>query len=182
MLLPALLLFLFSLFPNPLIPPVLADSCTVEGDASGRCIITTPCPPTYKCDYAGLTCAVGSSIDLGCLPPSDYCTVGGVDGVSTALGCVPSVPKEFAAWTVRLVMGIAGGVALMLLILGGVQFVSSSGDPDSLDEAKEKITAAVSGLMLILFSVLVLKTVGVDILDLPGFDTTGTGGVTFPGP
>jgi len=77
---------------------------------------------------------------------------------------------------------IAGGVALLLLIIGGAQFIASSGDPDSLDEAKEKITAAVSGILLIIFSLVVLKVLGVDILGLPGFEGLTGGGLKLPGP
>jgi len=101
--------------------------------------------------------------------------------VDTGIGCVPYNAPDLAAFIVRIVVGIAGGIALLLLIAGGVQFVSSGGDPDSIDEAKQRITAAVSGLLLIIFSLVVLKVIGVDILDLPGFDPSG-GGVILPGP
>ncbi len=102
--------------------------------------------------------------------------------VETGVGCVPTDAPGLAAFLVRLVVGIAGGVALLLLIVGGAQFIASGGDPDSLDEAKEKITAAVSGLLLIIFSLLMLKIIGVDILGLPDFEGLPGGGVRLPGP
>ncbi len=95
---------------------------------------------------------------------------------------MPTDAPGLAAFLVRLVVGIAGGVALLLLIVGGAQFIASGGDPDSLDEAKEKITAAVSGLLLIIFSLLMLKIIGVDILGLPDFEGLPGGGVRLPGP
>lgn len=102
--------------------------------------------------------------------------------VETGVGCVPTDAPHLAEFLVRLIVGIAGGVALLLLIIGGAQFIASGGDPDSIDEAKEKITAAVSGILLIIFSLLVLKVIGVDILGLPGFAPFGSGGVSLPGP
>ena len=106
----------------------------------------------------------------------------GSEEVETGIGCVPTSASGLANFLVRLIVGIAGGVALLLLIIGGAQFIASSGDPDSLDEAKEKITAAVSGILLIIFSLLVLKVIGVDILGLPGFDSLPGGGLKLPGP
>lgn len=102
--------------------------------------------------------------------------------VETGIGCIPTDAPGLAAFLVKLIVGIAGGVALLLLIIGGAQFIASGGDPDSLDEAKEKITAAVSGILLIIFSLLVLKVIGVDILGLPGFEDLGGGGLKLPGP
>lgn len=102
--------------------------------------------------------------------------------VDTGIGCIPYQPEPFAKRIVQIIAGFAGGIALLLLLVGGVQFVTSSGDPDSLDEAKTKITAALSGLFFILFSVMVLRIIGVDILGLPGFNPLGGGGVQVPGP
>lgn len=111
-----------------------------------------------------------------------YVLACGANEVETGVGCVPTDAPGLAAFLVKLIVGIAGGVALLLLIIGGAQFIASSGDPDSLDEAKEKITAAVSGILLIIFSLVVLKVIGVDILGLPGFDDLPGGGLKLPGP
>lgn len=102
-------------------------------------------------------------------------------GVETGIGCIRYDAPGFAFQMVRIIVGVAGGIVLLLFLIGGTQFISSSADPDALDEAKEKITAAVSGLLLIIFSLAILKIVGVDILNLPGLSSTG-GGLTVPGP
>lgn len=101
--------------------------------------------------------------------------------VETGIGCVPTDAPGLAAFLVKLIVGIAGGVTLLLLIAGGAQYISSSGDPDSIDEAKEKITAAVSGILLIILSLVVLKVLGVDILGLPGFEGLPGGVLKLPG-
>lgn len=49
----------------------------------------------------------------------------------------------------------------------------SSGNPEGIEEAKGVITAAISGLLLTLFSVLILRVIGIEILGLPQFSPSG---------
>jgi hypothetical protein len=63
---------------------------------------------------------------------------------------------------------MGGGVAFLLILFSGFQTMMSAGNPEKLHEAKELMTAAISGLLLIIFSVFLLKLVGVDILQIPG--------------
>jgi len=65
---------------------------------------------------------------------------------------------------------IAGGIAFLLIVVGAFQIVLSAGNPDRIKAGKEMITAALSGLFLIIFSVFILKLIGADILQIPGFE------------
>lgn len=65
-------------------------------------------------------------------------------------------------------VGIGGGVALLLIIIGGLMFSLSRGDQEKVQKAKDMITSAIAGLMLIIFATLILKIIGVDIFGLPG--------------
>jgi hypothetical protein len=94
-------------------------------------------------------------------PPPAY-------AVPTALGDVPTDPTEFVAWVLARAVGIGGGLAFVLMLFGAYQIITSSGDPKKLQEGKEKITAALSGLLFIIFSLFLLKLIGVDILSIPG--------------
>lgn len=96
--------------------------------------------------------------------------------VPTGLGSIPTDPGELAAWFLSVATKIAGGVAFLLLVYGGIKFITSGGDPKALDEAKATITSALSGLFLIIFAVLLLKVIGYDILKLPGWGTTPPSG------
>ena len=89
----------------------------------------------------------------------------------TALGCITtSSPQEFIAWLLKSVIGIAGGIAFLLMLWGGFQIITSTGDPEKLNKGKEILTSAIIGLVVIIFSVFLLKLIGVDILQLPGFE------------
>jgi len=43
----------------------------------------------------------------------------------------------------------------------------SSGNPDKIQAGKELITAAIAGLLLIIFAVFILRLIGKDILGIP---------------
>ncbi|MBI3380195.1 hypothetical protein HY029_05570, partial [Candidatus Gottesmanbacteria bacterium] len=47
--------------------------------------------------------------------------------------------------------------------------LTSSGNPERIQSGKDTITSALFGMLLILFSVFLLKVVGLDILRIPGF-------------
>jgi hypothetical protein len=57
---------------------------------------------------------------------------------------------------VEAVMALAGIVLFILLVSGGLKFITSGGDPKAVDGAKKTITYAVGGLIVILLSYLIL--------------------------
>lgn len=91
-------------------------------------------------------------------------------GVQTALGCIPTSPGALVTMIFDIVIGIAGGVAFLLVILGGIKVLTSAGNPEALTEGKEIISSAIVGLLLIIFSVFLLHFIGVNVLNLPGFN------------
>ncbi len=90
------------------------------------------------------------------------------DEGETALGCIPTDPAAFVAWVLALAIKIGGGIAFLLMLAGGFTIMTSAGNPEQLNKGKSMITSAVSGLLFIIFSVLLLKIIGIDILGLPG--------------
>lgn len=93
-------------------------------------------------------------------------------GIYTAVGCVStSVTSDngMIAQLVRIGLGLAGGLALLMILAGGFIYSTSQGDPRKANEAKELITSAVMGLLFIIFSVTLLQFIGVSILQIPGF-------------
>ena len=82
-------------------------------------------------------------------------------------------PGTFVSSIAIYAVGIGGGFALLLLIYGGLMYSLSKGDPDKITEAQQIITNALGGLALIVFATLILKIVGKDIFNLPGFPNLG---------
>lgn len=90
-------------------------------------------------------------------------------GSWSALGCIPTYPDKFIQWLLDKAINIVGGIAFLLILFGSFKVATSSGNPESLNEGKDIIFAALAGLLFIVFSVILLKIIGSDILQIPGF-------------
>jgi hypothetical protein len=93
----------------------------------------------------------------------------GSNGVETALGCFDA-KGSFIQTFLKIGFGMAGGIAFLLILYGGLQMVLSVGSPEKLNEAKEVIISAIVGLLFVLFSVFLLKFIGVTVFQLPGMN------------
>ena len=90
-------------------------------------------------------------------------------GIQTAIGCIHTNPAELAKDILKFAIGIGGGLAFLMMLLGAFQMLTSAGNPDSLKAGQERLTSAVIGLLFVIFATLFLQIIGVDILKLPGF-------------
>jgi len=96
------------------------------------------------------------------------CLSGG--GIWTGLGCMQGDVQSFIQDTVlRMGIGIAGGISLLCIMFAAFQMQTSAGNAEKLKKAQELLTNCIMGLMVIIFSTLILKIIGVDILQIPGF-------------
>ena len=78
-------------------------------------------------------------------------------------------PSGFITAMFRIVLGISGGIALLLVIFSGYRMIASRGNPEKVQEARERLTSAIVGLLFIIFSLVILQIIGVDILQIPQF-------------
>jgi len=73
----------------------------------------------------------------------------------------------------QAILGIAGALALVLLAIGGIQYMTSGGDKIAVEQARGRITAAVVGLIVVFGAWLVINVVanilGVRNIFSPGF-------------
>lgn len=91
-------------------------------------------------------------------------------GFYTALGCIPlDVSTFITSYILKTGIGIAGGVALLCILYSAFRMQTSMGNAEAIKKAQENLTACITGLIIIIFSVLILKIIGVDILRIPGF-------------
>ncbi len=78
----------------------------------------------------------------------------------TAFGNIPTDITGFAGTIVSIAIGIAGGLALILLVFGSIRVLVSRGDPERLAGGRDVIIAAIAGLLFLIFSVLILRSLG----------------------
>jgi hypothetical protein len=90
-------------------------------------------------------------------------------GIWTSVGCVSSNLDEFIQKTLLgWGIGLAGGVSMLCIIYSAFMMQTSGGNAEKIKKAQQLLTACITGLMFIIFSVLILKVIGVDILQIPG--------------
>lgn len=88
-------------------------------------------------------------------------------GIDTAIGCIPvSDTNEFMGWILGWAVGVGGGIAFLLIVYASFMIMTSQGIPDRLKAGQELLTSAISGLIMLIFSVFILKFIGIDILGL----------------
>lgn len=87
----------------------------------------------------------------------------------TGFGCFRTDVGGFIQDFVKIIVGAAGGIALMCIIYSAYLIQFSRGNPERLKKAREYLTSCIMGLLLIIFSIFILRLIGVDILRIPGF-------------
>jgi len=100
-----------------------------------------------------------------------YCEDKGDDEnpyIQTSLGCIPVTVKSFVAWLLPILFSIAGTVAFLIMVGGFIALATSEGDPKKMQAARETITAAVTGLLISIFSIFIVRLIIVYILKIPG--------------
>lgn len=90
-------------------------------------------------------------------------------GIWTAIGCIPTNPTSLITGIIKLAMGMAGGIAFLIMLFGAFTIITAGGNPEKMAGGQQTITAAVMGLFTILFAAVILNIVGIQIIQIPGF-------------
>ncbi|MBQ1387623.1 hypothetical protein IIY68_02450 [Candidatus Saccharibacteria bacterium] len=90
----------------------------------------------------------------------------GVDAVKTAAGCDGSTDALPTAIVniLSAIIGVAGLVSVVYIIIGGVQYMTSSGDASKVEKAKKTILYACIGLIVCALSFVIVNFVIGNIL------------------
>ncbi|MDP2664164.1 MAG: hypothetical protein Q8P08_01880 [bacterium] len=94
----------------------------------------------------------------------DWPEVGGIK-IEEGGSLVATLP-QLVQYFFNFAIAIGGIAAFAMLVLGGFRFLTSAGNPTSQKDAKDIITSAVIGLLLLLSSYLLLQVINPDILTL----------------
>jgi hypothetical protein len=87
----------------------------------------------------------------------------------TALGALPTTLSSLLTTVFSIALSIAGVLALVLIIISGYRLMISQGNPEQVKGAREQLTAAILGLLFIIFSLVILQVISTNILKIPGF-------------
>ena len=137
------------------------------------------CCPGLSCQYAGNSQEGGQphpgpiSYVYQCdTPPSEQgdtsCAADG-SWCDTAFGRVYTTGAGITKALFSVLLSISGALAVLLIIISGYRMMTSQGNPERLQAAREQLIAAIVGLLFIIFSLVILQTIGVDLLGLSGF-------------
>ncbi|MFC1727729.1 pilin [Patescibacteria group bacterium] len=118
--------------------------------------------PTPTGTYPGEPYSIGTCSTSGSGSP---------DGIRTAVGCINVITLVGLLKSLRtLAFGVGGGIAFLMMVFGTFQVLASAGYPKKIQAGKQMITSAIIGLVFIILTVFILRTIGRDIFQLPGFE------------
>ncbi len=83
-------------------------------------------------------------------------------------GNIAAEPAQLITIIFTIILGFAGGIALLLIISAGYKIIMSKGKPEAIAQGREQLISAIVGLIFIIFSFIILQLVFVDILKIPG--------------
>lgn len=157
-----------------------SNQTTCSGTQSVPCSQSLPtpgridrycCDTQTDCDATKATIQEGISEKLA--KPGDNSPFGkcGDKAIDTAIGCISvlDTPENFLGDILKWAVGVGGGIAFLLIVYASFMIMTSAGNPERLKAGQELLTSAISGLILLIFSVFILKFIGVDILGLDKF-------------
>lgn len=109
-----------------------------------------------------LSCLGGEATSAGAVPETPQ-------GIWTAVGCIKTNPQSIVTAIIRIGLGAAGGIALLMILASSFMITTSTGEAKKYNEAREMLTNAIIGLVFIIMSISILQFVGVSLLHIPGF-------------
>jgi hypothetical protein len=116
-----------------------------------------------ECKSSNFSVSLATSGPAGVKPKTCH---GGL-GVETALGCIDTNTSGFINTFVTFAIGIAGGIAFLMMAFGAIRILTAAGNPESINSGRDIIISALTGLLFIVFSVFLLRLIGITIFDLP---------------
>lgn len=69
-----------------------------------------------------------------------------------SIGFTKKDPREIVANIIKILLGFLGTIAVVLIIYAGFLWMTAAGKPDNTKKAKDIMSAAITGLVIILIS------------------------------
>lgn len=71
----------------------------------------------------------------------------------------PEILKNFVGRVQNIILGVAGVIAVAMIIYGGVLYMTAGGNDEKIAKAKQTLTWAIGGLIVIISAVVVVNVV-----------------------
>jgi hypothetical protein len=118
-------------------------------------------------------CRIDNNMEVACSafdPSNGAADLQYMKGIVTALGCFPTQPKAIVEWLLKYALMFAGAIGFLLMLYASFQIMTSSGDPEKLKAGQQLLAAAITGILIIVFAIFILRYIGVTILQIPGWE------------
>ncbi len=92
-----------------------------------------------------------------------------VNGTETSFGCLPNSINGVTAFILRLGLGIATLVGVLIILINLIKMVTSSTNPEAVAEARKKMISGIFTLLGLYLGLTILSIAGLQILDLGSF-------------
>jgi hypothetical protein len=89
--------------------------------------------------------------------------------LNTAIGTIDLNVQSFVVSLLSLILSIAGIGAVLIIVYSGYRLLISRGNKEIIQDARDRLTAAIVGLLFIVFSLVILSVITGNILHIPGF-------------
>ncbi len=73
---------------------------------------------------------------------------------------------DYAQYFFPVLLSVTAGLALVVFVIGAAEYMASGGNPSRMGGAKDRMTNAIFGLLLAITSVLILRTINPNLLNL----------------
>lgn len=91
--------------------------------------------------------------------------------ILTGVGCIPTNFSAFITdFLLKVGIGFAGLFSLGCIIYSAIMIQVSQGNAEKISQAQDQIKACIFGLLIVMFSILILRIIGVNVIGIPGFD------------
>lgn len=67
--------------------------------------------------------------------------------------------KRIIVNVVNIILGFAGALAVLFIIIGGIRYMTSTGNPDAIEGAKKTLLFSIAGLLIIVLSLVIINLV-----------------------
>ena len=129
-----------------------------------------PCHPNLGKAVQCCAPKLSKQVPVAPPPPCVLDKDGKCNQVTTALGSLKVDPGTVVGSIFGILLSLSGGIAVVIIIISGYNIMFSHADPEKLKSARESLTSAIIGLLFIIFSVAILRVIGVTLLHIPGLN------------